>query len=97
MTKIPVIGKRGGLILDEMSLQEDLTLIRKDDTWLLTGECDMGETNYAISIVTTKSKKVELATHCLHYMYHGFTGFHRQVSFYASNPASTYQLYLTLW
>ena len=95
--KIPVFGKRGGLILDEMSLQDDLTITRKDDTWLLTGECDMGETNNAISTITTKSKKVELATHCLQYMYHGFTGFRWPVSFYASNPASTHQLYLTLW
>ena len=51
----------------------------------------MGETNNAMSIVTTKSKKVELVTHCLQYMYHGFTGFHRLVSFYAANPASTLQ------
>ena len=55
-----------------MSLQDDLTITRKDDTWLLTDECDMVETNNSISIATTKSKKVELATHCLQYMYHGF-------------------------
>ena len=74
--KLPVFGKRGGLILDEMSLQDDLTITRKDDTWLFTGECDIGETNNAMSIVSTKSKKFQLAAHCLQYMYHGFTGFH---------------------
>ena len=58
-------------------------------------ECDMGETNNAMSLATKKSKKVDLATHCLHYMYHGFT--YRPDSFYASNPASTHQLYITLW
>ena len=80
-----------------MSLQDDLTITRKDDSWLLTGQCDMGQTNNSISIITTKSKKVELATHCLQYMYHGFTGFRWPVCFYASNPATTHQLYLTLW
>ena len=41
----------------------------------------MGETNNAISIETTKSKEVELATRCLQYMYHGFKGFHCPDSF----------------
>ena len=49
---------------------------------------------YDEEIPQSQTKKVELATHGLHYMYHGFTGFHRPVSFYASNPASTHQLYL---
>ena len=94
---ITKFGKRGGLILDEMSLQDDLTISRKGDCWTLTGACDMGQTNNNISIITNGSKKVELATHCLQYMYHGFTGFRWPVVFYGSDPASTHQLYLTLW
>ena len=95
--KIPQFGKHSGLVLDEMSLQDDLTISRKEDCWVLTGACDMGQTNNNISVITNGHKKIELATHCLRYMYHGFTGFRWPVVFYGSNPASTHQLYLTLW
>lgn len=34
-----------------------------------------GETNNKISVICNKEKKVQLATHALQYVFHGFTGF----------------------
>lgn len=58
-----------------MSIQDDLTIERQGDSWKLVGMVDMGETNNNISVICNKEKKVQLATHALQYVFHGFTGF----------------------
>jgi hypothetical protein len=68
-------GKHGGLVLDEMSIQDDLVIERQGDSWKLVGMVDMGEPNNNISVICNKEKKVQLATHVLQYVFHGFTGF----------------------
>ena len=95
--KVGKFGKRGGLVIDEMSIQDELSIVRKGDAWTIVGGVDMGDTNNTISIITNKQKKTELATHCLQYIFHGFSGFRWPVAYYGSNPASTHQLYVTLW
>ena len=95
--KVRNFGRRGGLIVDEMSIQDELQIVRKGDAWTIVGGVDMGETNNTISVITNNTKKTELATHSLQYIFHGFTGFRWPVAYYGSNPASTHQLYNTFW
>lgn len=72
---IPDYGKHGGLVIDEMAIQDDLIIERVGDVWKLVGMVDMGETNNNIAVICKKDKKVELATHVLQFVFHGFTGF----------------------
>lgn len=72
---VPDFGKRGGLIIDEMAIQDDLVIERGGDAWKLVGMVDMGKTNNNISVICKKEKRVELATHALQFVFHGFTGF----------------------
>lgn len=54
----------GGLLLNEMSIQDDIEITRKGDAWEIVGGIDMGQTNNAISTITNREKEVKLATHC---------------------------------
>ena len=90
-------GRRGGLIMDELTIQDDLKINRSGDAWSLTGACDMGPMNNDITIITNGSVKTELASHCLQFMFHGLCSFRWPVAYYGSNPAKAHQLYVSLW
>ena len=68
-------GRHGGLVIDEMTIQDDLVIERRGDTWHLVGVLEMGETNNNIEILCKQTKKVQLATHALQFVFHGLTGF----------------------
>lgn len=68
-------GKHGGLVIDEMSIQDDLIITKSGDTWHLVGFVDMDKTNNNIDIICHGKKQVLLATHALQYVFHGLTGF----------------------
>ena len=66
-------AKRDGIKIDEMSRQDDIQIVRKGDAWSLVGAVDMGDTTNDIAVITNKEKRVQLATHCLQFIFHGFT------------------------
>ena len=68
-------GKHGGLVMDEMSIQDDLVIQKMGDSWNLVGMVDMDNTNNNIDIICNGRKKVQLATHALQFVFHGLTGF----------------------
>ena len=73
--KVSDFEMHGGPLVDEMTIQDDLVISKAGDTWTLVGMVDMGETNNNIEILCNREKKVQLATHALQYVFHGFTGF----------------------
>lgn len=72
---ISEFGCHGGIVIDEMTIQDDLIITKTGDTWKLVGYVDMDTTNNNISIISDGQKKVQLATHALQFIFHGFTGF----------------------
>ncbi|KAK3109107.1 hypothetical protein FSP39_023224 [Pinctada imbricata] len=90
-------GRRGGLIIDEMTIQDDLQVQRKGDGWDVMGYEDLGQTNNMIETITKDKKEVRLATSVLQLLFHGFSGFRWPVAFYATSSASTHQLYNIIW
>jgi hypothetical protein len=44
-------GKRGGILIDEMTIQDDLQIIKKGDSWSIVGAVDMGDMNNKIDIM----------------------------------------------
>lgn len=75
INKISEFGFHGGPLVDEMTIQDDLVITKDGDSWTVVGLIDMGETNNNIKIITSGMKNVEMATHALQYVFHGFTGF----------------------
>jgi hypothetical protein len=72
---VPEFGRHGGIVIDEMTIQDDLIITKSGDTWNLVGYLDMGTTNNNIETIMKDKKKVNLATHALQFVFHGFTGF----------------------
>ena len=72
---ISSFGHRGGILIDEMTVQDDLVITKKGDKWDIVGMVDMGRTNNSIKVITDGQKKVEMATHALQFIFHGYTGF----------------------
>lgn len=76
-----------------MSILDDLQIVHKGDDWCIVGGVDMGEINNLLSVIHNKGKKVELATHCLQFIFHGYNGFRWPVAYYGCNPATTHHLW----
>jgi hypothetical protein len=72
---IPEFGRHGGLVIDEMTIQDDLIITKSGDTWKLVGFVDMDNINNNIKIICNGGKRVQLATHALQFIFQGFTGF----------------------
>lgn len=68
-------GMHGGILIDEMAIQDDLVISKTGDSWDIVSMTDMGETNNNIKILADGRKNIQLATHILQYVFHGFTGF----------------------
>lgn len=68
-------GRHGGIIMDEMTIQDDLIITKSGDTWNLVGFIDMDKTNNNIMVICSGKKKINLATHAVQFVFHGLTGF----------------------
>lgn len=90
-------GYQGGLIIDEMSIQQDLQFSKTKDNIHLIGftEC----TPESVIFEQLKSNKTDriLATHVLQLVFLGFTGYRFPFSHFPSNTASVHELYLIIW
>ncbi|KAH3896150.1 hypothetical protein DPMN_020323 [Dreissena polymorpha] len=71
---ISEFGLHGRILIVEMTVQDDLIISRTGDTWNIVGMVDMGDTYNAIKVLTDGKKKVEMATHALQFVFHGYTG-----------------------
>lgn len=72
---VPDFGRHGGLIIDEMTIQDDLIITKSGDAWNLVGFVDTGSTNNNIDIICKGKKEMKLATHVIQFVFHGLTGF----------------------
>ena len=68
-------GRHGGIIMDEMTIQDDLIITKSGDSWNLVGFIDMDKNNNNIMVICSGKKKINLATHAVQFVFHGLTGF----------------------
>lgn len=87
----------GGLLLDEVSIQKDLQVVKRGKVWELIGAVDLGELGNSLDTIDNKKDRVELASHCLQYLYCGFGGFRWPVAYFATGNASPHVIYSTFW
>ena len=88
---------KGGILLDEMSIQDDLQIVRKSTSWKLIGAIDLGQFVNNLDLIMNKRNPMKLATHILQYMFVSYGGFRWPVAYYGTNNASGHQLYYTFW
>lgn len=88
---------RGGLILDEMSIQSDIVLTSNNGKMKLTGMVDLGDTARAMRLMDQHCNEIRIATHVLQFIYLGYDGFRFPFAFFPSSTASPAELYLSVW
>jgi hypothetical protein len=68
-------GYEGGLLIDEMTIQQDIQFSKKGGTLKLIGFEDFAEESKHMNILMNHKKNVCLATHVLQFLFLGTTGF----------------------
>ena len=95
--QIPPQGRSGGLIHDEMKIQEDIVVVRRADGISLSGFVDTGKSAMEIRTLNSKEKKQELATDVLQIVFQGYTGFRFPVAHYPTDGVKACDLHCILW
>lgn len=93
---LPKEGYEGGLLLDEMSLQDDLQLKRSGADFELIGFVEICEESQFINTLMGKHE-LKLATHVLQLLFLGHTGFRFPFAHYPTIQTTPPELYLVFW
>jgi hypothetical protein len=80
-----------------MTIQDDIQVVRRGDTWELVGAVNLGEMCSSLDVILKKKKQQRLATHVLQYMFVGFNGFRWPVAYFSTSTAKAYEIFLTFW
>lgn len=89
--------KEGGILIDEMAIQEDLQISNRGGHFSLVGFIDMGEEANNIQILIKGEKHMKLASHVLQVTFLGYSGFRFPVACFASSTANAAELYTIFW
>lgn len=95
--KVTPVGYFGGIILDEMAIQEDLQILRTKSGTKLVGLSDSGSDARNMSVLTTGKPDLELANHVLQYIFSGLSGFRWPFAHYPNTQAPPAEIFLTFW
>ena len=94
---IPPQGMSGGIIIDEIAIQDDIQIEYTQDGSKLVGLVDIGEENLNMDILLNKNYHRPLATHVLQFIFLGHTGFRFPFAFFPTKEASAASLYVNVW
>ena len=95
--KIPLSGRRGGIVFDEMSLQEDLQLDTTGGSPKLVGCVELTPECSAMETVRHKRKISRLATHVLQLEFLGYSGFNFPLAHFPTSSVQAYHLIPLFW
>lgn len=87
----------GVILLDEMSIQQDLQVVKRGEQWEIVGAIDLGPLVNSLDDIHKAKDKIEMASHCFQYLYMSLNGFRWPVAFYASHNVNGHSIYLTFW
>ena len=89
--------RHGGIILDEMAVQEDLKMSFGDGQISLDGLVDLGPTSAHMNLLNTHSNDIQLASHVLQFVYLGYDGFRFPFAYYPTTGANAPEMYIVMW
>ena len=95
--KVPEFGRHGGLIFDEMAIQEDLQLDSHEGRSSLVGAVDLGEECKDMDILRHGEQKTRLANHVLQFEFLGHTGFVFPFAHFPTTGVQAYHLLVIFW
>ena len=87
----------GGILMDEMSIQEDLQAVRSGQGMRLIGFVDQGSESAQLSTSRTGTMDKELANHVLLMQFVGFNGFRFPFAHFPTRQATATDLFIHFW
>ena len=94
---LPPAGYHGGIIMDEMSIDEDLQMVNCGKGVKLVGFVDQGEESENLQLLRTKSDQKDMANHVLLLQFLGYTGFRFPFAHFATHQATATDLHIHFW
>ena len=90
-------GNEGGLLIDEMAIQEDLQFQRRGEDYELIGFSETVQEAKSMSKILTKRETVSLANHVLQLVFLGNTGLRFPLAHFPTTQASASKIYLLIF
>ena len=87
----------GGICIDEMSIQEDLCMVKSNGEVRLIGFVDMGQVSENLNTLCTGKKERVLATHVLQFLYIGLNGFRFPFACFPVTQTKAGNLHFLFW
>jgi hypothetical protein len=94
---IPADGRMGGIIIDEMSIQADITVVHKGSSLELVGFVERMTESKSIKIIQDGSEKQEVAQHVFQFVFLGFGGFRFPFAHFPVTEASAAEIHCMFW
>lgn len=94
---IPKEGRIGGLVLDEMAIQESIEIVQKGKSMEIVGFTEMGEEGDLIQTLRNGKHKQILGSHILQLLFQGLTGFRFPIAHFVSAQVNACELYSIVW
>ena len=88
---------KGFVLMDEMSIQQDLQIVKWGSRWYVMGAVDLGPIVNNFDKITQKTDRMKMATHCFQYLFVGFNGFRWPVAYFGSDNVNGHSIYLKFW
>lgn len=90
-------GSYGEIILDEMSIQEDLQIVHYKSETNLVGLSNSGSEVQHMQVLRNGKSESELADHVLQYVFSGLTGFRWPFANFPNTQAPPANIFVTFW
>lgn len=94
---IPTSGYYGGIILDEMSIQEDLQIVNTKQGSQIHGLADSDETVKYMKMLNAGCVSESLANHVQKYLFNGLSGFRLPFAYFPNRQADPAEIFVTTW
>ena len=94
---LPEQGWWGGILIDEMSIQQDLQIIKKGRDMCLVGNHDIGSLGNLADKISKEQTKLQLAKSVLQFIFLGHTGFRFPVAHFPVTTAQAHHLFFNFW
>ena len=89
--------RTGGIVFDEMSIQDNLHIVKEGKNMKLVGFTDMGNECEDIGILKSGKKEKTVANHVLQMTFVSFSGFRFPFAHFPTKGASQSELYIHFW
>ncbi|KAL9970357.1 hypothetical protein ACROYT_G022715 [Oculina patagonica] len=87
----------GGLVIDEMKIQEDIEMVKKNGKHRLVGFVDLGDLHDDMQTLSGQKNGPQLASHVLQFIYIGDSGMRFPIAQFPSGGCTSSDLFFIFW